>query len=73
MMLWAGKYHEGLVTAADRQLWIDELLSLQKESGGWASGDLGRWRQRAPESGDISMLDPEVMERDYPPVMVNPN
>lgn len=73
MMLWAGKYHEGLVTAADRQLWIDELLSLQKESGGWASGDLGRWRQRAPESGDISMLDPEVIERDYPPVMVNPN
>ncbi len=73
MLLWAGKYHEGLVTAADRQLWIDELLSLQKESGGWASGDLGRWRQRAPESGDWSLLEQEEIERDFPPVMVNPN
>ncbi len=73
MLLWAGKYHEGLVTAADRQLWIDELLSLQKESGGWASGDLGRWRQRAPESGDMSLFDPEAIEREFPPVMVNPN
>lgn len=73
MMLWAGKYYEELFTADVRRLWIDELLALQKESGGWASGDLGRWRQRAPESGDISMLDPETVEREYPPVMVNPN
>lgn len=73
MMLWAGKYYEELLSADVRRLWIDELLALQKESGGWASGDLGRWRQRAPESGDISMLDPETVEREYPPVMVNPN
>lgn len=73
MMLWAGKYHEGLVTASNRQQWVDELLSLQKVSGGWAAGDLGRWRQRAPESGDISKFDPEKLERDYPPVMVDPN
>jgi squalene-hopene/tetraprenyl-beta-curcumene cyclase len=73
MLLWAGKYHEGLVSAADRRLWIDELLSLQKASGGWAAGDLGRWRQRAPESGDLGLLDPELIEREYPPVMVNPN
>ncbi|MCZ0955348.1 MAG: hypothetical protein OXJ56_22530 [Rhodospirillaceae bacterium] len=73
MLLWAGKYYEELLTAEVRRLWIDELLALQKESGGWASGDLGRWRQRAPESGDISMLDPETVEREYPPVMVDPN
>jgi len=73
MMLWAEKYYEELFTADVRQSWIDELLALQKESGGWASGDLGRWRQRAPESGDLSMLDPETVEREYPPVMVDPN
>jgi squalene-hopene/tetraprenyl-beta-curcumene cyclase len=73
MMLWAGKYHEGLVSAEERRLWVDELLSLQKKSGGWAAGDLGRWRQRAPETGDMGKIDPEVLERDYPPVMVDPN
>jgi squalene-hopene/tetraprenyl-beta-curcumene cyclase len=73
MMLWAAKYYDGLITDAQRQQWVDELLALQKESGGWASGDLGRWRQRAPESGDISVLDPELFERDYPPVMIDPN
>lgn len=70
MLLWAGSLHEGLITTAERAAWIDELLSLQKESGGWASGDLGRWRQRAPESGGIDHLDPEFVEREYPPVMV---
>lgn len=73
MLLWAGKYHEGLVSAADRQLWVDELLSLQKESGGWAAGDLGRWRQRAPQSGDFDLLDPDLDDGEYPPVMVDPN
>jgi squalene-hopene/tetraprenyl-beta-curcumene cyclase len=73
MMLWAGKFYDGLITDAQRRLWIDELLALQKSSGGWASGDLGRWRQRAPESGDISVLDPEFVEREYPPVMIDPD
>ena len=73
MMLWAGKYYDGLVSDAQRTQWTDELLALQKDSGGWASGDLGRWRQRAPESGDISELDPELVDREYPPVMIDPN
>lgn len=73
MMLWAGKYYEDLVSAEERQRWIDELLKLQKASGGWASGDLGRWRQRAPETGGYSHLDPELVEREFPPVMVDPN
>ena len=60
MMLWAGKYHDSLLSDATRQKWIEELWALQKSSGGWASGDLGRWRQidGGPEE---------------PPVMVDPN
>jgi len=73
MMLWAGKYYEDLVSADERQRWIDELIELQKASGGWASGDLGRWRQRAPETGGYSHLDPELVEREFPRVMVDPN
>ncbi|MEC8962785.1 MAG: squalene--hopene cyclase [Pseudomonadota bacterium] len=73
MMLWAGKYFDGLVSAGEREHWIDELLKLQKTSGGWASGDLGRWRQRAPETGGYSHLDPKLVEREYPPVMIDPN
>ncbi len=34
------------------------------------SGDLGKWRQRAPESGGIAHLDPEYVEEQFPPVMV---
>lgn len=73
MMLWADKYYDGLVSAEDRERWIDELLALQKVSGGWASGDLGRWRQRAPETGGYSHLDPDFVDREYPPVMIDPN
>ncbi len=46
MLLWAGSLHEGLVSEADRDLWVDELLGLQRDDGGWASGDLGVWRMR---------------------------
>jgi squalene-hopene/tetraprenyl-beta-curcumene cyclase len=73
MLLWADRYHESLVTEAEQERWIDELLSLQKPSGGWASGDLGRWRQRAPESGNIDDLDPAFVEREYPSVLVATN
>ncbi len=73
MLLWASRWHDGLVTPELRRDWIDELLSLQKPSGGWASGDLGNWRQRAPESGGIGHLPQDVVDRDYPPVMVAEN
>lgn len=73
MLLWAARYHDGLISDAQRGAWTAELLALQKESGGWASGDLGRWRQRAPESGDLSGLDPAFIEREYPSVMVDPH
>ncbi len=73
MLLWAGSLHDGLITGVERQAWIAELLSLQKRSGGWASGDLGRWRQRAPESGGIDHLERAFIEREYPPVKVAPD
>ncbi len=46
MLLWAGSVNEGLISDADRQLWIDELLGLQRDDGGWAAGQLGVWRMR---------------------------
>ncbi len=70
MLLWAGSLHDGLISDAERRSWIEELLSLQKQSGGWASGDLGRWRQRLPESGGTDHLDRAVVEREYPPAKV---
>ncbi len=73
MLLWAGKYFDEVVSDVERRQWITELLSLQKKSGGWASGDLGRWRQRAPESGGIEHLDDALVARDYPPVLIDPN
>lgn len=30
----------------DQKRWTYELLALQREDGGWASGELGDWRQR---------------------------
>lgn len=70
MLLWAGSLHDGLISDAEGRSWIEELLSLQKQSGGWASGDLGRWRQRLPESGGIDHLERAVVEREYPLVKV---
>ena len=52
MLLWAGHYHDDLVSDADRDSWIDELLDLQRADGGWASGDLGVWLQREGTAAD---------------------
>lgn len=41
MLLWAGRFHEGLVKQSQRELWIEELFSLQLADGGWFSVDLG--------------------------------
>ena len=55
MMLWAGRYVEGLVNEEQKEVWVQELLNLQRSDGGWASGNLGDWRQ-----GDGAQSDPRV-------------
>ena len=55
MMLWAARHVDGLVTEEQREAWVRELRDLQREDGGWASGELGTWRQR-----DGKTSDPEV-------------
>ena len=52
MLLWAGRYHDALVDDVERRRWIQEFLDLQRSDGGWASGDLGAWRQREGEPSD---------------------
>ena len=51
MLLWVSRYVEDLITADQRDAWIDELRGLQRDDGGWASGALGAWRQR-----DLSLI-----------------
>lgn len=73
MLLWADSLNPGLITQEQQQDWTKELLGLQKSSGGWASGDLGRWRQRAPEAGSIDHLEPSFVAAHYPPVEIAEN
>ena len=49
MMLWAGKYLDDLVSDEDQQKWVNELLDVQKEDGGWSAATLGEWA-RADDS-----------------------
>ncbi len=49
MLLWAASYTPDLLAPAARQATIAQLLSLQKEDGGWALATLGDWK-RADES-----------------------
>ncbi|MCZ6711082.1 MAG: squalene--hopene cyclase, partial [Gammaproteobacteria bacterium] len=45
MLLWAARYDRDLISGEQRRQWIQELSTLQRPDGGWASGDLGEWRQ----------------------------
>ncbi len=45
MLLWAAKYHDNIISDLRRTELMRELFKLQCEDGGWASGDLGSWRQ----------------------------
>ncbi len=49
MLLWAAKYNDGLVEDGDQTRWIEELFDRQRLDGGFASGELGTWRQRDGE------------------------
>ena len=45
MLLWAAASDRALVDPTDREVWVGELLGLQRADGGWALVDLGdeRW------------------------------
>lgn len=40
MLLWAAKYHKGLIERSRSKIWIEQLFSLQNADGGWSSVDL---------------------------------
>jgi squalene-hopene/tetraprenyl-beta-curcumene cyclase len=52
MLLWASVRLPGIVTETERDRWVDEISSLQRSDGAWASGDLGHWRQLDGEASD---------------------
>jgi squalene-hopene/tetraprenyl-beta-curcumene cyclase len=56
MMLWAARYYPELVSEANALQWIRALSDLQRADGGWASGDLGRWRQLEGRPSDPPVL-----------------
>jgi squalene-hopene/tetraprenyl-beta-curcumene cyclase len=43
-LLWAAVKEHGLLTETDRQQAIKELLSLQRDDGGWSLASLGDWK-----------------------------
>jgi squalene-hopene/tetraprenyl-beta-curcumene cyclase len=45
MLLWASIKLDGLMTAAEREQTIKDLLSLQREDGGWNLPSLGDWKR----------------------------
>src|SRR5439155_306003 len=45
MLLWASVKLDGLMTPAEREGTIKELLALQREDGGWNLPSLGDWKR----------------------------
>jgi squalene-hopene/tetraprenyl-beta-curcumene cyclase len=45
ILLWASLKLDGLLTAAEREKTIKELLGLQREDGGWNLPSLGDWKR----------------------------
>ena len=45
-LLWASLTYEGLMTPAQREQTIQELLPLQRADGGWSLPSLGNWKTR---------------------------
>lgn len=45
MLLWADSYRADILTDAQRQQCVDELLALQHADGGWGLATLGDWQR----------------------------
>jgi squalene-hopene/tetraprenyl-beta-curcumene cyclase len=56
-LLWASLKLDGLMTTAQRQQTIKELLALQREDGGWNLASLGGWKRLDGEPNDKSPSD----------------
>jgi squalene-hopene/tetraprenyl-beta-curcumene cyclase len=59
-LLWASVKVDGLMTAAEREQTVKELLRLQREDGGWNLPSLGSWKRR-----DGTMNDKEAPSDGY--------
>jgi squalene-hopene/tetraprenyl-beta-curcumene cyclase len=51
-LLWASVNLDGLITPAERDQTIQELLALQREDGGWSLSSLGNWKRRDGKPND---------------------
>jgi squalene-hopene/tetraprenyl-beta-curcumene cyclase len=51
-LLWASLKLDGLMTPAEQQQTIKELLALQRDDGGWALPSLGDWKRQSGEPND---------------------
>lgn len=52
MLLWASVKVEGLITQAERDTAVTELLALQRGDGGWSLPSLGSWKRRNGKPND---------------------
>jgi len=57
MLLWAAKYHDGMMSDEDKQACIVRLFSLQKENGGWSAATLGDWERKDGKKQDFTTSD----------------
>jgi squalene-hopene/tetraprenyl-beta-curcumene cyclase len=57
MLLWASSYLNGLIPEEKRKDYIEELLLLQKEDGGWALATLGDWKRSDGKEQDCETSD----------------
>jgi squalene-hopene/tetraprenyl-beta-curcumene cyclase len=51
-LLWASMRLDGLMTQAERDATIRELLALQREDGGWCLPSLGTWKRHDGSAND---------------------
>jgi squalene-hopene/tetraprenyl-beta-curcumene cyclase len=51
-LLWASLKLDGLMTAAERERTVKELLALQRDDGGWSLPSLGDWKRRDGKPND---------------------
>jgi squalene-hopene/tetraprenyl-beta-curcumene cyclase len=57
MILWGSSYVDGILTPAEKQKVLDELLSLQKADGGWGLATLGDWKRADSSPQDLESSD----------------